>query len=174
MACRETTSTMIHGRHSRRCPHTSGRSPSIAPTSTTASREAPALALSLRPTYPFAAAMCCGLSDSSRQMSSDAQVSVGQHHVVALGESEHQLRPSVVDARFSLVLQIPRSTPGRISVEARKIASGDIHPGATTPAASQRAPCLRCGGRRTAILARGVEAPSAKHRDRQRLDGGNP
>jgi hypothetical protein len=31
-----------------------------------------------------------------------------QHHVVALGEREHQLRPSVVDARFSLVLQIPR------------------------------------------------------------------
>jgi hypothetical protein len=44
-----------------------------------------------------------------------------QHHVVALGEREHQLRPSVVDARFSLVLQIPRSTPGKISVEARKI-----------------------------------------------------
>jgi hypothetical protein len=115
-----------------------------------------------KPAYPFAAAMCCGLNDPSRRTSSDAQVSVGQHHVIALSEREHQLRPSVADARFSLVLQIPRSAPGRISSEARKIASGDIHLGATTPATSQRAPCPRCEGRRTAILARGVEAPSAK------------
>jgi hypothetical protein len=63
-----------------------------------------------KPAYPFAAAMCCGLNDPSRRTSSDAQVSVGQHHVIALSEREHQLRPSVADARFSLVLHSPTTT----------------------------------------------------------------
>ena len=50
------------------------------------------------------------------------------------------------------LLQIPRSTHGRIGVEARKIARAGIHCNTTTPAATQRAPCLRCGGRRSASL----------------------
>ena len=126
MACRETTSTVIHGRHSRRCPHTSGRSPSIAPTSATANRETPALNVSL--SQPTHSRQLCVRAE--RLIEADVLGRPGLGRAAARGcawRARHQLRPSVVDARFSLVLQIPRSTPRRISVEARKIASVGIH-----------------------------------------------
>jgi hypothetical protein len=68
--------------------------------------------------------MFSGLNDPARQPSPDARSEVGQHHVVAPGEREHQLRPQRpldADAQFSLVQHTyARSTPGKIDVEARK------------------------------------------------------
>ena len=47
-----------------------------------------------KPTYPFAAAMCCGLNDSSRQTSSDAQVSVGSTTSLRLASANTSSGPA--------------------------------------------------------------------------------
>jgi hypothetical protein len=124
------TSTVIHERHARRPFSHITRSPSTAPTSATANREAPVLNVALSQRTIRAAAMSCGLKDRG---GSPRTPGLGrQHHVVALANAPTPAPGSPRCGRTST--RYTRSTAGKISVEARRITSRDIHCKATTPA----------------------------------------